>query len=186
MRRNKTYITMMLLVAVVMLGIGYAAIAAINLQVNGSASAEGNTENFKVKFITEADVTPTAAVNIPDATVTDYVTNVTADNLTATFTVANFDTAGQTATMTYTIRNESEGINAALAVGTIKYNTTENSNDYFNVTAALDNTVIAPEGTAILTVTVALTKTPIDTVGPVTITIPVTATPQEIVGSPAD
>ena len=47
------------LIAIVTLGIGYAGITAINLVINGDATASVNDQNFKVKFLSEENVTPT-------------------------------------------------------------------------------------------------------------------------------
>ena len=43
-------ICLFVLVAVVALGIGYASISAINLIINGNATANVNQNNFKVHF----------------------------------------------------------------------------------------------------------------------------------------
>ena len=47
------------LIMVVVLGIGYAGITAINLVINGEATASVDQNNFKVKFLSEENVTPT-------------------------------------------------------------------------------------------------------------------------------
>ena len=51
------------LIAIVTLGIGYAGITAINLVINGDATASVNDQNFKVKFLSESGVTPTITGN---------------------------------------------------------------------------------------------------------------------------
>ena len=47
------------LVTIITLGIGYALITAINLVINGDATASVNNQNFNVKFLSEENVTPT-------------------------------------------------------------------------------------------------------------------------------
>ena len=44
-------IVLIALIAVVTLGIGYASISAINLIINGNATANPSDTNFKVKFL---------------------------------------------------------------------------------------------------------------------------------------
>lgn len=48
--KTKTIIWVTLLLLVVVLGIGYAAISTIQLRIEGSASADPNQTNFKVEF----------------------------------------------------------------------------------------------------------------------------------------
>ena len=47
------------LIAIITLGVGYAGITAINLVINGDATASVNDQNFKVKFLSQENVTPT-------------------------------------------------------------------------------------------------------------------------------
>ena len=44
-------IVLIVLIAVLSLGIGYASISAINLIIDGNATANPNDNNFKVKFL---------------------------------------------------------------------------------------------------------------------------------------
>ena len=57
--KNKKTLQIVLLVviAVVTLGIGYAAISAVNLIINGNATASVNQENFKVHFTQAQSIT---------------------------------------------------------------------------------------------------------------------------------
>ena len=50
-------IVLVVLIAVVTLGIGYASISAINLIINGNATASVNQENFKVYFTQAQSIT---------------------------------------------------------------------------------------------------------------------------------
>ena len=51
-------IVLIVLVAVLTLGIGYASLSAINLIIDGNATANPSDTNFKVKFLNETGVTP--------------------------------------------------------------------------------------------------------------------------------
>lgn len=159
MKKKRTFLVVALLVAVLSLAVGYAAITE-NLKVTGSASATTDDNNFKVRFTG----TPTTS---DGSKVTATITN----DLAATIDVSGLTTTGDTVTATYTIENYSAELGASLAVGTI-----ENSNkDYFKVTASLAKTAIAKGETTTLTITVELLKTPVDD-QTTSITVPVTAT----------
>ena len=163
MKKRNTYVGLILLVAVLMLGIGYAAMSNITLNITGSASATVNDENFNVHFTG----TPTVSdENIVTATITD--------DTKATITVDSLASKGDKVTATYTIENSSEDLSASIAIPTIA-----NSNEeYFNVTTDMDaaTTVIA-NGTTTVTVTVELIKTPIDADQTADITVSLVASP---------
>lgn len=159
MKKKRTFLVVALLVAVLSLAVGYAAITK-NLAVTGSASATTDDNNFKVRFTG----TPTTS---DESKVTASITN----ELAATINVSGLTTTGDTVTATYEIENYSAELGASLAVETI-----ENSNsEYFEVTASLANSAIAKGAKTTLTVTVKLLKTPVDN-QTTTITVPVTAT----------
>lgn len=153
MKRTKIYVMIAVIIAVLILGIGYAAISNITLNINGTASATTADENFKVKF--DGTVTPTSTVpdGVEGATATGTITNDT----TATIAVSGLTTKDQTATVTYTILNDSPELSANLAAS-VK---TNNNDEYFDVTTSLAKTTLAKGETTTLTVTVKLKKTPI-------------------------
>ena len=163
MKKKRTFLGVALLIAVLVLGVGYAAITK-NLSISGTASATTNNENFKVKF----EGTPvTDKTNAPSSTVEATVTN----DLTATINVSGLTTTNDTVTATYTIKNESPELSADLAVGSI-------ANDnavYFEVTANLAASTIAKGDSTTVTVTVKLIKTPVEDQS-AAISIPITAT----------
>ena len=72
------------MVALLCLGIGYAAISAVNLIINGNATGTFNQANFKVKFTT-ASVTSgagTAAIDSNDPKVATFdVTGLTKEEI---------------------------------------------------------------------------------------------------------
>ena len=70
--RNKKnlQIFLLVLIAVLTLGIGYASITAVNIIINGNGTVSAAQENFKVSF-TEANITTgsgTASIDEDDAT----------------------------------------------------------------------------------------------------------------------
>ena len=56
-------IGLFVLIAVVTLGIGYAAISSVNLIINGNATTSVNQNNFKVHFIQAQDITGSTGVS---------------------------------------------------------------------------------------------------------------------------
>lgn len=140
------------LVAVLIIGVGYAAINSITLQITGQLAATPSDANFTVKF---TSASPSEG---------SVVAKVTGDK-TATLNVSGLTAKGDKAVATYTIQNTSEDLSANLTVAA------SNENDeYFTVSTSLSETSIAKGGTSTLTVTVELMKTPVnaevtDTVG---------------------
>ena len=160
-------IVLIVLVAVLTLGIGYASISAINLIINGNATANPNDNNFKVKFLYEKDVTPMVE-GAPTNTV-----QVDSDT-TASFNVTTLNGAGQSVTATYRVKNESPGIGASIGL-----QLTNSNPDYFQVTQKiLDNKLQAGEETTV-TVKVEMLKTPVTEAASTNITATLIATPIE-------
>lgn len=174
MKKRKTYIVMAVLIAAVVLGVGYAAITNIGLQINGTASATAHEENFKVKFDDDTEIA-TDKTNVSANSTSVVVTPGITDDHNATLTVSGLTTTGDTVTATYTVKNISEELSATIAAGAVQNSNTE----YFDVTSVVNNpATIAPNGSTTVTVTVELIKTPIAD-QTATLTIPFTATPVE-------
>ena len=186
-----------ILVAVLILGVGYAAITGVNLLINGSATAKASAEDgdFIVHFDDFASngnyITYTEDAGSDSFAQTfDTVKHVTAasnttdksasitlsdDRLSADVTVSNMTTVGDTVRLTIPVINESEGIKAGLST-----NITNNNSEYFNVTAETPVTTLDGGGaTTTITVTVEVVKVPkVDNVqGSFTVTL--TADPTE-------
>ena len=160
-------IVLIVLVAVLTLGIGYASISAINLIIDGNATANPNDTNFKVKFLNEDGVTP-----MIEGSPTNTV-SVDSDT-TASFNVSTLNGAGQSVTATYRVKNESPGIGASIGL-----QLTNSNPDYFKVTQKiLDNKLQAGEETTV-TVKVEMLKTPVTDAVSTTITATLVATPIE-------
>lgn len=152
MKKRNTLLGLALLVAVLVLGVGYAW-DAINLQINGTVEVAPNSENFKVVFSEGALTKGTEG--------TDVVT--TDGTKTAGLDVKSLVAVGDTVVATYTVKNNSgAGINAVLGEVTVTEGTT--NAEYFSVTTEwLDaTTTLAPTGTRQLKVTVTLDKAPVD------------------------
>ena len=56
-------IVLLVVIAVVTLGIGYAAISSVNLIINGNATASVNQDNFKVHFTQAQSITGSTGVS---------------------------------------------------------------------------------------------------------------------------
>ena len=167
--KNKKTLQIVLLVviAVVTLGIGYAAISAVNLIINGNATASVNQENFKVHF--------TQAQSITGSTGASGTSSIdTQDDTKAMFDVTGLTKVGDYAEAVYTVRNDSNGVGAEISL-----NLSNTNNEYFKVTETiLDNKLQAGEETT-AKVKVEMIKTPITDTVSTTITATLTATPLE-------
>lgn len=146
-KSTKTIVGVVLLLAIVLVAVGYAAMTAVTLNINGTAQAEAKQSNFSVKF----SGTPTKE---GDGTITAAVT----DDTHATIEVTGLSAKGQKASATYTIQNTSADLSAALSA------TVTNSNEgYFKVTKEIaEPSTLVKGGTTTITVTVELLKTPVD------------------------
>ena len=164
-------IVLLVLIAVVTLGIGYAAISAVNLIINGNATASVNQNNFKVHF--------TQAQSITGSTGASGTSSIdTQDDTKATFDVTGLTKVGDYAEAVYTVRNDSNGIGAAISLSV-----TNSNSEYFKVTETIqDNKLQAGEETTVK-VRVEMIKTPITDSVSTSITATLTASPLENAGA---
>ena len=148
MGKNTKIVGGVLLVAIILVAVAYAAITNVELNINGVGSAQAKQENFKVEFIgtpsTSGKGTTTATINSDDKT--QGSVNVT--GLTA---------KGDEAIATYTVKNLSSDISADLTAEATSSNQT-----YFEVICSLEKTTLKAQEETTLKVTVRLLKTPID------------------------
>ena len=160
-------IGLFVLVAIVVLGVGYAAISSVNLIINGNATASVDQNNFKVHF--------TQAQAISGSTgVSGTSTIDSQDDTKATFDVTGLTKVGDYAEAVYTVRNDSNGIGAEITLNLESSNT-----EYFKVTETiLDNKLQAGEETT-AKVRVEMIKTPITDSVSTSITATLTASPLE-------
>lgn len=163
MKQKKTFIIVALLLAVLLLGIGYAAMAGITLNINGTANATIDNTNFVVKFVADSAQVSNA----------EKVTATVTDDKTARIAVNGLTAKGDYETATYTIKNESADLSARLSAAI-----TNNNKDYFKVEYTIaDTEPLASGATTTITVKVSLLKTPIDTDQNATIGVAITADP---------
>ena len=155
------------LIAIVTLGIGYAGITAINLVINGDATASVNQENFKVHF--------TQAQAISGSTGASGTSTIDSqDDTKATFDVTGLTKVGDYAEAVYTVRNDSNGVGAEISLSVSNSNS-----EYFKVIETiLDNKLQAGEETT-AKVKVEMIKTPITDSVSTSITATLTASPLE-------
>ncbi len=163
------------LIAILVLGIGYAAITGVDLMVTGNANVKPDQDNFAVHFDTNTAPSITKGSGVDtDATVTATYT----DDLDATINVDGFTKKGDTATVVYTIINESEDLDATLSGPDIDTTVTGYNDEYFTVSATLGKTELSAQGdTTTLTVIVEAIKTPVENTESTTINITVPADP---------
>ena len=161
MKNRKKMITTALIVLVLLLGVGYATVSSVNLNINGTSKA--GTKELQVFYDgtnsgTSAKVTAISSQN---------------QTRTATFTVENM-TLGETVTMTFEVKNYETDVNANLAAPSV----TNTNKNYFQVTASCDKTTLNAGETATITVNVTLTKTPVsEEAGSTTVTVEMAASP---------
>lgn len=185
MKKKKTFIGLALIIAVLVLGVGYAAISNKTLTINGSLSATANNENFNVEF---TGATPIEK-NPNDEKITQTA-SYTAN--TATIDVGGLNAANQYSTYGLEITNKSVGIAAELLTPNVTVSKATDGADgdeeYFDVTYVykdaesniVSNPKLNPEDIAILEVTVKLKKTPISTDPKAKVTITFDAKPAEM------
>ncbi len=143
-KTNKIIITSVI-AAMLLLGVGYAAIQNITLNIEGTATADPSQSNFKVMFTGEPKVSDNT-----------YVTAGITDDINATISVNGLTQKGQTVSAEYTVQNVSTDISADLSVGT-----TNSNAEYFTLKSELAKTSLTAGEATTVKVTVELTKTPI-------------------------
>lgn len=158
--KKKTLIGLVLLVAVVMLGIGYAA-SSQKLTINGTATAKSGLDDFSVVF---SDVTVPEDTTTTSATATINESNKTTASVNVSLTKPN-----ESVTVTFKIKNESPtGIDAVITEENIKVlkGTEEFTSNYFTVTVDKTKALEIPsQQTVELPVTITLNKAYVPTDG---------------------
>ena len=147
-RTNAKIIGGVLVLAIILVGIAYAAITNTELNISGTGKAGGSQSNFVVEFIG----TPTTS---GDGTTVATIDEKVKTN--GTITVTKLTTRGETATAKYTVKNKSTELSADL-----KAEATCSNDDYFEVICSLDKTTLKAQEETILTVSVKMLRTPVD------------------------
>ena len=153
MRSRKSFLGLGILVLMLVLGVGYAVVNSVTLNISGTATAK--EADLNVHFTGEVAVTD----NAENATASGSHT----DGIDATITVETM-ALEEEVTLVYTIVNDEVDVNASLAAPVITVKSEDGTidlKDYFTVTADLGKTTLNADGdTTTVTVTVALAKTP--------------------------
>ena len=149
MKKCRNNYLLLLLVGVLFLGIGYAAISNITLNINGSATANGTAtnEDFKVRFVkfdsSDDNYVANASTNAAVVNATNGIDaanvsiDVTADDK-AEFSISEgFDEVGDFVTLEYNVVNESEGLPAYIYVDV--ENESNTASDYFVITKTIED-----------------------------------------------
>ena len=167
--KNKKTLQIVLLVAIAVLtlGIGYASISAINLIINGNATASVNQENFKVYFTQAQSITGstgvsgTSSIDDNDATI-------------AYFDVSGLTKVGDYGVATYTVLNNSNGIGADITL-----QLTNSNNEYFKITETVADSQLQAGDDTTATIRVEMIKTPINDSVTTSVTAKLIANPME-------
>ena len=147
-RTNAKIVGGVLVLAVILVAVAYAAITSTQLNINGTGNATANQSNFKVEFIG----TPTTGGK---GTTTAIIDSSVKTN--GTVTVNGLTAKGDEATATYTVKNQSADLSADLSA-----EATSSNEEYFEVLCTLEKTTLKAQEETTLKVTVRLLKTPID------------------------
>ena len=166
MRKRKTMLGLALIVAVLVLGVGYAVVSGVNLTISGTAATETKDLNVYFDGVTSKDAGTTGA------TVTATSEN---ESLTATIAVTGLKKVGDVVTATYEIKNNEADLSASIVQDSID----NSKSDFFEVTTDMETAkVVAAQGTTTVTVTVKVIKLPIEEADSTTnITVTLAATP---------
>ena len=143
-------IFLFVLIAVVVLGVGYAAVSSIHLLFNGTVSVAPDQSRFKVHFVSAQRITGS-----PGAGGTAIVDHN--DKTLAHFSISGLTKEGDYAQATYLIKNDSNKIGADISL-----KITNSNPEYFKVTQSIDNNILKAGDTTLTKVKVELIKSPID------------------------
>ena len=151
MKKRRTLIISLLLVAALALGIGYAATSETLVW---SGAAENEAIAFSVKF-SNATEAVTAASTERETTIADLSDAGTPGGITITPEVAGLKEVGDMVVFTYTVTNYSD---VDVKLGALEF-ANDGNNEYFSIEyGTWSETEIAPNGTSVVTVTVKLAK----------------------------
>lgn len=176
MKKRKTFMGMALVLAILILGVGYAAINTVNLTINGTANVTANAD-FHVVFDRNDEIEVTGGTTGAGATYEE--------DLKATMTVS-LDSTNKTQSAIYKIDNKSSELSATLEANVENNDTALNK--YVKIetqlytdagcTQALNGPVAKAES-AYLKVTATLINNPAQDVLGKTFTVTVTANPAD-------
>ena len=173
MSKQKKVVVGVIIIAIVLMAIGYAALTNTTLTITGTAEATANQENFKVYFTGEN------TTKNPDTT--DVSVTVNNGEQNATVNMTNLTTKGDTAYAILEIINDSNDVNAE----SINVTTSQTDTEFFDIEAVMcesngtpisDYSVASGEKTYVK-VSATLLQTPTDDVN-TSINVTITAVPE--------
>lgn len=133
MSKQKGLIVGVILIAIILMAIGYAALGGTGLTINGKAEASANTENFKVYFTGANTV---ESVNNVEGETEFIEVEAVAESVTATVNFLRglgLDTVGESAYVILEIENGSNDIDAS----SVKVTTDATDKGVFDFTTAM-------------------------------------------------
>lgn len=167
MKNKRFFYGFIVLVALLCLGIGYAAISK-NLTINGNVNADAaGSDALQVVFYSSED--------------SKCETSIASGGQSATITTDSLKTVGETAEAVITIKNNSQHLRAIITKlsGAFDDNT---YNTYFTLTISeISSTPLAANGgTTTVTVTITLKKLPVESISNAGFTITLKAEATEL------
>ena len=182
MTNTSKIILSIILTAVVVVGVGYAALNNITLNITGSTMATPDDANFNVIFTEAKQPVITKEVEAEEVVASATSEIVSGNPESAKITITNLTAKGDTVVAEYTIQNTSKDLAAKVSIKTTKTNTK------YTVTPELVGTIggyIKAGDTATAKVTVKLLETPIKNDITEDIGIAITAEPVQASEVPA-
>ena len=110
MTNTNKIITAIVIVAVILIGVGYAGLSNITLKVEGTATAEANTANFVVAFTGTPNAEVTSAVPAVGVTAKATATIDSNDSTKATINITKLTAKDDKVVATYTVKNSSKDL----------------------------------------------------------------------------
>ena len=164
MRNRKTIITAFVLVAVMLMAVGYAALSD-TFEINGNAtvSEQGASDAFNedvvlVGIVRDGVGGTDVVADVTDITTYGYTASCNVAQDSASYHVYSLKGAGDSKTIVFRIQNKGD-LDAVLNV--VAGTATNNNEEYFEVEYSLvDGTELASGDTVDVAVTVTLKKTP--------------------------
>lgn len=160
MNKQKKMVIGVILVVILLLAVGYAAVSNISLTISGTATAVADQDNFKVYFTAENTVeaigTTTTSTAVASATVTAKATTATVD-------ITGLSKKGDTGYVILEIENGSNDVDASSinvnSVGTNSTNITITSEMCDSTGTAISNYAVASGAKTYVKVTATLNET---------------------------
>ncbi len=128
MTKQKKIVLIVILVSVLLMGVGYAVLTAVGINITGNANATAAEDNFKVKFVEVAQYNK-------DGVNTAVEGNIESDVL-ATIDVSKLEKVGDYGEAVFKIQNVSIG---DITADTVKVKSVSGSDDNFEITATRCN-----------------------------------------------